>query len=84
VAIQTYDYLTRLAPLPVAVIQSTGDDYLPADKARQLFGPDTPTHRFIAVDARDHAFGGARDELYRQMARSLAWITSTTGREHCP
>jgi pimeloyl-ACP methyl ester carboxylesterase len=84
VTIETYDYLTRLAPLPVAVIQSSRDDYLPADKARQLFGPDTPTHRLIAVDARDHAFDGARAELYRQMERSLAWIASTIRREHRP
>ena len=37
--IQTYEYLPRLGPQPISVIQSTHDNYLPADVARVLFGP---------------------------------------------
>ena len=76
VTVQTYEYLQRLAPLPVAVVQSTGDDYLPADKARALFGPDTPARRLVAVEARNHTFDGARDRLYQEMESSLEWIRS--------
>jgi len=76
VMIQTYDYLPRLSSLRVSVIQSTRDNYLPADEARQLFGPDTPDRRFHAVEAWDHSFTGARDELYAQMEQSLNWISS--------
>ena len=76
VMIETYDYLPQLSSLPVAVIQSTRDGYLPADQARQLFGPDTSNHQLHAIDAWDHSFAGARDELYQQMRQSLTWICS--------
>ncbi len=76
VMIQTYEYLPRLSSLRVSVIQSTRDGYLPADEARELFGPDTPDRQFHAVKAWDHSFTGGRDELYAQIEQSLNWISS--------
>jgi hypothetical protein len=76
VMIETYDYLPRLSSLPVSVIQSTRDGYLPAAQARKLFGPDTTDRHFHAIEARDHSFNGARDELYDQVQESLNWICS--------
>jgi hypothetical protein len=76
VIVQVYDYLPRLADTPVAVVQSTRDGYLPAADARQLFGPDTPYRWLQPVQARNHSFGGARDDMYRAMQRSLDWIES--------
>jgi fermentation-respiration switch protein FrsA (DUF1100 family) len=72
--VQVYEYLPRLGDLPLAVVQSTRDTYLPAAEARTLFGPDTARRRFQAVDARNHSFAGARQDLYRAMAGSLEWI----------
>ena len=72
--VQVYEYLPRLGALPLAVVQSTRDNYLPAAEARTLFGPDTAHRRFQAIDARNHSFAGARDDLYRAMAGSLEWI----------
>lgn len=69
-----YDYLRRLHDLPLAVVQSTRDAYLPAAAARELFGPDRAHRRFQAVEARDHSFAGAREDLYRAMAGALEWI----------
>jgi hypothetical protein len=74
--VQTYDYLSRLPSIPVALIQSTRDGYLPAEDARALFGPDTALRHFWAVEARDHSFAGARDVLYRDLADALAWLTA--------
>ena len=76
VMIETYEYLPRLSSLRVSVIQSTHDSYLPADEARQLFGPNTADRQFHAVKAWDHSFSGGRDELYAQMEQSLNWISS--------
>ncbi len=73
VEIRTYEYLPRLT-VPVSVIQSTRDGYLPAAEARELFGPDTRDRRLTAIDAWDHSFSGAREELYQQIALSLNWI----------
>jgi fermentation-respiration switch protein FrsA (DUF1100 family) len=74
VMIETYEYLRRLSSLPVSVIQSTRDGYLPAAAARELFGPDTPDRQLHAIDALDHSFNGGRDELYQQMEQSLTWL----------
>lgn len=75
VEFQTYEHLDRLRSLPLVVIQSTGDNYLPADAARGLFGPDTALRRLFAIQSRDHSFTDAREALFERMAGSLAWIS---------
>jgi len=72
--VEVYEYLPRLEAMPIAVVQSTRDNYLPAAAARELFGPDNP-HRWLQpIQARNHSFGGARPQLYEAMDRSLTWI----------
>ena len=81
--VEVYDYLPRLAAMPIAVIQSTRDQYLPAADARALFGPDAPWRWLQPVQARNHSFGGARAQLYDAMARALTWLalsSSSSGR----
>jgi acetyl esterase/lipase len=77
--LQIYDYLPQLADLPIAVIQSTRDNYLPAADARSLFGADTARRQFHAIDARNHSFAGARPVLYDTLRASLEWVTSAAG-----
>ena len=72
--VQTYEILPLLGTMPVAVIQSTHDNYLPAAEARGLFGPDTPRRRFEPIESRNHSFSDARDKLYAEMEASLEWI----------
>ena len=72
--VEVYDSLQQLANIPIAVVQSTRDDYLPAPRARALFGPDTPYRWLQPIEASNHSFGGARTELYDAMARALTWI----------
>jgi hypothetical protein len=74
VMVQTYEYLPRLLTLPVSVIQSTRDNYLPADQARELFGSDTKFRQLHPIEAKNHSFSDAREALYEQMQQSLAWI----------
>ncbi len=74
VMVEIYDYLPRLGALPVAVVQSTRDQFLPADRALGLFGPDTPTRRFRSVEAANHNFGGRRQEMYDAARTALDWI----------
>ncbi len=72
--IQTYPAIERAGSIPFAVIQSTGDKYVPAEESRRLFGPDTSTRRLYEVDARNHGFGGGRDQLLRDLDDALQWI----------
>ena len=71
-----YPAIHRVGSLPIAVIESTGDKYVPAAEARQLFGPDTPTRRLYSVEASNHGFRGGRDELMLDLDEALAWIAS--------
>ncbi len=72
--VETYQYLPLLGTMPVAVIQSTHDNYLPAAEARTLFGPDTEHRRFEPIESRNHSFSDARGTLYAEMESSLEWI----------
>jgi pimeloyl-ACP methyl ester carboxylesterase len=72
--LQTDDAVRSLGPVKVSVIQSTRDDILSAAEARRRVGPDTPTRRLRAIDARDHNFGGKLDELITEVKRSLDWF----------
>lgn len=74
VIVDVYEYLAQLQDLPIAVIQSTRDNYLPAAAARALFGPDTARRWFQAIDARNHSFRGARAGLFAAAREALAWI----------
>lgn len=75
VEFQTYEHLDRLRSLPLVVIQSSGDNYLTADAARELFGQDTALRRLTAIQSRDHSFTDAREALFERMAGSLAWMS---------
>jgi hypothetical protein len=72
--IQVYPILDRLNTIPIAVIQSAGDRYVPAAEARRLMGPDTPMRRLYEVKARNHGFDGGRDQLIADLDDALAWI----------
>lgn len=84
VEFQTYEYLGRLRDLPLVVIQSTGDNYLPAEAARKLFGPNTELRRLVPIESRDHSFDGARDALYEQMADALTWMSKRPPSQAAP
>jgi 2-polyprenyl-6-methoxyphenol hydroxylase-like FAD-dependent oxidoreductase len=68
-----YQLLPRIE-VPVALIQSSHDQYVPAGEARLLFGPDTVERRFHGIESRDHSFSDRRQELYRAIADSLDWL----------
>jgi poly(3-hydroxybutyrate) depolymerase len=74
--IQTYPAITRFRAVPVAIIQSTNDSYVPSAESRQLLGPDTPTRRLYEVESSNHSFAGAEDELLRALDDALNWIAS--------
>jgi fermentation-respiration switch protein FrsA (DUF1100 family) len=72
--LQTYDVLPEIGQIPVVVIQSSLDDYLPAAEARSLFGLESPVRRFAEIPAADHNFKNALPQLYDEMERSFDWI----------
>ncbi|HTY60916.1 MAG TPA: hypothetical protein VMG30_01540 [Acidobacteriota bacterium] len=71
-----YPALERLGSIPVAVIQSTHDKYVPSAESRRLMGPDTPTRRLYEVEAGNHSFGGGQDKMLRDVDEALNWIAA--------
>ena len=76
--IQTYPAIERLGSIPLAIIQSTHDSYVPSAESRRLLGPDTVTRRLYEVESRNHGFDGGRDALMRDFDDALQWIASRT------
>jgi dienelactone hydrolase len=75
-AFAPYETLAHDVDSPAAVVQSTGDGYLPAPRARALFGADGPTRRFFEVPGRNHRFDGAGRELVTALSQALQWIVA--------
>jgi len=82
--LEIYPYLPRLANLPLAVIQSTHDNYLPASRARDLFGADTDRRQLHAIEAKNHSFSDARSALYETLRSSLQWVAAKATRRGTP
>jgi hypothetical protein len=79
-AFETYARIDRLAPLPCAVIQASRDNYLPAARARQLFGPDTPLRRLYTIEARNHRFSGGKVAFNAALLDAIHWVVSAPSR----
>lgn len=75
VMVDVYEYLAELGNLPIAVVQSTHDQYLPAAAARKQFGPDTPSRWLQAIEASNHNFSGARVQMYEAVESAVRWIS---------
>lgn len=71
-----YADIHRLHGLPVVVIQSSRDGYLPATEARQLFGADTAEHRFYTIDARNHRFSGGNVAFEHALRSAIDWLAA--------
>jgi hypothetical protein len=75
--IEMYPLLTRMPPQRLVVIQSSGDGYLPAARARALFGSDSAEKRLVAVDARNHRFSGGESRFAAALVEAIEWVSST-------
>ena len=70
----TYQRIPLIAPFPFSLIQATGDDFLPASEARKLFGSDSETDKFFAVEAHNHRFSGGTAAFTESLRESVRWI----------
>ena len=81
VMVEPYRALRRI-DVPVALIQSSNDNYVRAADARTLFGPDDAIRQFHAIESRNHSFTDKRAELFREMQASLAWLVHPARAAH--
>ena len=76
-AIAMYPLVARMAPRRSVVIQSSGDGYLSAASARELFGSDSEMRRLVAIDARNHRFDGGESRFAAALVEAVDWVSAS-------
>jgi uncharacterized protein len=71
---RSIDYIRRVTPLRLWMLQSTRDEYIPLNKGRDMFAAASEPKRFSAIDASNHRFEGNQKELFRLLEEGLRWL----------
>lgn len=71
---KTRDIVGFVAPLPLAAIHSTNDEFVPVSEARDLLARAGSPSTLWIVPARDHRFSGNRPEFERRLTEAFTWI----------
>jgi fermentation-respiration switch protein FrsA (DUF1100 family) len=75
----TADIVDRIAPLPLAAIQSTHDEFVPLPEVQRVMERAKEPKRLWIVEASDHRFSGNISEFDQRLLEALAWIKSQDG-----
>jgi fermentation-respiration switch protein FrsA (DUF1100 family) len=70
------EFIGRLAPLPVAAIHSSRDEFVPLDEVRRVMQRAAEPKRLWVIQAQSHRFGGSEPELRRTLLDAIAWLQS--------
>jgi alpha-beta hydrolase superfamily lysophospholipase len=70
------DYVSAVSPIPLAMIQSSTDEYISdADRSR-LIGAAKAPKKMIMIPAANHRFTDKLPELRSEMLSAIAWVNS--------
>jgi alpha-beta hydrolase superfamily lysophospholipase len=64
----------RVAPIPLAAIHSTHDEFVPLDEITRVLESANDPKRLWIVNASDHRFSDNVEELDRQLLEAIAWV----------
>ena len=64
----------RLAPVPLAAIHSTHDEYAPLTEVEEVLATARQPKRLWVVDAVNHRFGDNLADFDRSLLEAVAWI----------
>ncbi len=68
------DFIARVSPRPLCMIQSVKDEYVTEADYRAFERTAREPKRFVLIDASNHRFTDKPDELRRQVSGCLAWV----------
>lgn len=71
-----HEILPQVAPLPLAMLQSRRDEYVPEADYRRFERVAGEPKRFVLIDAANHRFTDKQPELRAQVQAALSWIAS--------
>jgi alpha-beta hydrolase superfamily lysophospholipase len=75
------DVIAAVSPVPLCMIQSTKDEYVPQIEWQRLLGAAREPKKQILIDASNHRFTDKRPELSAAYAAGLAWIAQSVQRK---
>ena len=64
----------QMAPVPLAVIHATHDEYVPVSEVEQILAAAREPKRLWLVESGDHRFSDRADELHQRLIEALSWI----------
>jgi hypothetical protein len=73
------DIIGEVSPLPLAEIHSTHDEFLPLDKAREMFAKAGEPKKMWVIDSTNHRFSENRPLLDRRILEAVEWIRNSDG-----
>ena len=71
---ESVNFLPKVSPLPILMIQSSQDEYVSAEAARKLFSNAREPKRFLLIKSQNHRFDGNTDEFFRALREGIEWI----------
>ena len=63
-----------IAPLPLALVQSTHDEFVPLSETRRIFDRASSPKQLWIVDASNHRFSSNLPEFDNRLMEALEWI----------
>ena len=74
--------IATVTPLPLYMIQSTKDEYVPKAEWELLLATAREPKKQILIDASNHRFTDKRPELGAAYTAGLAWIAQAAPRRN--
>jgi dienelactone hydrolase len=68
------DFIAKISPLPLWMIQSTKDEYVTRADYELLDRTAQPPKQLVLINASNHRFTDQRPELNKQVLAGLTWI----------
>jgi hypothetical protein len=69
------EIIGKISPVPLAEIHATHDEFLSVEQAKSMVASAGEPKRMWIIEAGNHRFSNARDELDRTLLEALAWMT---------
>jgi alpha/beta superfamily hydrolase len=71
-----HEYVGAVSPLPLAMIQSSTDEYATDTDRARLLAEARPPKKMVMINAANHRFTDKLPELRVELLAAIAWVTS--------
>ena len=72
--------VAAVAPLPLALLQSTHDEFVPPAETQHIFAQAAEPKRLSFVDAVNHRFSSNLPEFDAKLMEAIAWVQQNQSR----